>query len=190
MISHAELAPGDTDTRRCRGATTVRCPRTSRESASRRRSGRWQPRRWVGRADTGYASAGLHQPSQLRSMPLPDGDIASGDPGGRADRSVSARGRPARGREARPERERVGQHCPGITGRSREMPGVATAVELYGEGGSDKEERLELRAVIAAAGLGRCLGSATANFPGTEAIVRTACRGLDESAAGRCDEAG
>jgi hypothetical protein len=82
---------------------------------------------------------------------LPDGDIASGDPGGRADRSVSARGRPARGREARPERERVGQHCPGITGRSREMPGVATAVELYGEGGSDKEERLELRAVIAAA---------------------------------------
>jgi hypothetical protein len=46
------------------------------------------------------------------------------------------------------------------------MPGVATAVELYGEGGSDKEERLELRAVIAAAGLGRCLGSLRLIFPG------------------------
>ena len=57
-------------------------------------------------------------------------------------------------------------HCPGLTGRSREMPGVATAVQPYGMRDGGREERLELRAVIAAAGLGRCLGPATANFPG------------------------
>ena len=63
----------------------------------------------------------------------PDGgDMNSGDPGGR---SVSGRV----------------PHCPGLTGRSREMPGVATAVQLYGEGDGDKEERLELRARSAAA---------------------------------------
>jgi hypothetical protein len=37
-----------------------------------------------------------------------------------------------------------------LTGRSREMPGVATAVQPYGKGDDDKEERLELRTRSAA----------------------------------------
>jgi hypothetical protein len=44
------------------------------------------------------------------------------------------------------------------------MPGVATAVELYGEGGSDKEERLELRAVSGRGWARQGPGPATANF--------------------------
>jgi len=37
--------------------------------------------------------------------------------------------------------------CPGSTGRSQEVPGVATVVQLYGEGDGVKEERLVLRAI-------------------------------------------
>ena len=41
-------------------------------------------------------------------------------------------------------------HSPGLTGLSREMPGVATAVKSYGKRYSGEEARLELLARIGA----------------------------------------
>ena len=85
------------------------------------------------------------------------------------------------GRSDRVERERAGASLCGLDWRSREMPSVATAVQLYGERDGDEEARLELRVRVGASAWGSQLSQvARGEFYRDWIITPTACRRFSE----------